>query len=126
VSFTGSTFTGRKVLELSAASNLKPVGLELGGKSPIIVFDDVINMEKAITDSYYALYLSPSFLSFSCTSPMSSQVIVLRFWNAGQCCSAGSRIFVHEKIYDEFVEKSVAMVWTIFSHCFLPFSDWCN
>lgn len=86
VSFTGSTFTGRKVMELSAASNLKPVGLELGGKSPIIVFDDVINMEKAITDSYYAL-----------------------FWNAGQCCSAGSRIFVHEKIYDEFVEKSVAM-----------------
>jgi acyl-CoA reductase-like NAD-dependent aldehyde dehydrogenase len=56
VSFTGSTFTGRKVMELSAASNLKPVGLELGGKSPIIVFDDVINMEKAITDSYYALY----------------------------------------------------------------------
>jgi len=86
VSFTGSTFTGRKILEQSAASNLKPVGLELGGKSPIIVFDDVINMEKAITDSYFAL-----------------------FWNAGQCCSAGSRIFVHEKIYDEFVNKSVAM-----------------
>ncbi|KAK6920740.1 Aldehyde dehydrogenase domain [Dillenia turbinata] len=72
LAFTGSTETGKIVLELAARSNLKPVTLELGGKSPMIVCED------ADTDQ------------------------------AGQCCSAGSRTFVHEKIYDEFLEKAKA------------------
>jgi aldehyde dehydrogenase (NAD+) len=40
IAFTGSTMVGRKLLEMSAKSNLKKIGLELGGKSPIIIFDD--------------------------------------------------------------------------------------
>jgi aldehyde dehydrogenase (NAD+) len=63
---------------------LKRVTLELGGKSPNIVFADA-NMEDAIEGCHFAL-----------------------FFNQGQCCCAGSRLFVEEKCYDEFVEKSVA------------------
>jgi aldehyde dehydrogenase (NAD+) len=63
---------------------LKRVTLELGGKSPNIVFADA-NLDQAIEGSHFAL-----------------------FFNQGQCCCAGSRLFVEEKCYDEFVEKSVA------------------
>ncbi|KAH7912335.1 putative 1-pyrroline-5-carboxylate dehydrogenase [Hygrophoropsis aurantiaca] len=81
VAFTGSTVTGRKVMEAAAKSNLKPVSLELGGKSPAIFFDDV-DMDQAV--KWAALGI---------------------FFNHGQACTAGSRIFVHEKIYDEFIKK---------------------
>ncbi|KAI3887380.1 hypothetical protein MKX03_002784 [Papaver bracteatum] len=82
VAFTGSTATGQTILELSAKSNLKQATLELGGKSPFIVFDDA-DIDEAVNTAHFAL-----------------------FFNQGQCCCAGSRTFVHERVYDEFVEKS--------------------
>ncbi|AEE78355.1 aldehyde dehydrogenase (NAD+)-like protein [Arabidopsis thaliana] len=84
LAFTGSTDTGKVILGLAANSNLKPVTLELGGKSPFIVFEDA-DIDKAVELAHFAL-----------------------FFNQGQCCCAGSRTFVHEKVYDEFVEKSKA------------------
>ena len=84
VAFTGSTEVGHLIMEASAKSNLKRVTLELGGKSPNIVFADA-NMDDAIEGAHFAL-----------------------FFNQGQCCCAGSRLFVEEKAYDEFVEKSAA------------------
>jgi aldehyde dehydrogenase (NAD+) len=84
VAFTGSTEVGHLIMEASAKSNLKRVTLELGGKSPNIVFADA-DMDQAVEGSHFAL-----------------------FFNQGQCCCAGSRLFVEEKCYDEFVERSVA------------------
>jgi aldehyde dehydrogenase (NAD+) len=84
VAFTGSTEVGHLILEASAKSNLKRVTLELGGKSPNIVFADA-DMDQAIEGAHFAL-----------------------FFNQGQCCCAGSRLFVEEKAYDEFVERSAA------------------
>ena len=84
VAFTGSTEVGHLIMEAAAQTNLKRVTLELGGKSPNIVFADA-DLDEAIEGSHMAL-----------------------FFNHGQCCSAGSRLFVEEKCYDEFVERSVA------------------
>jgi aldehyde dehydrogenase (NAD+) len=83
VAFTGSTEVGHLVMKAAAESNLKRVTLELGGKSPNIIFADA-DMDKAVEGSHQAL-----------------------FFNQGQCCCAGSRTFVEEKCYDEFVTKSV-------------------
>jgi len=80
VAFTGSTVVGRTILQASAKSNLKKVTLELGGKSPNIVFNDA-NLEDAI-----------SWVNFGI------------FFNHGQCCCAGSRIYVQSGIYDKFIE----------------------
>ncbi|MBV8830335.1 MAG: aldehyde dehydrogenase family protein, partial [Acidobacteriaceae bacterium] len=82
VAFTGSTEVGHLIMKAAAESNLKRVTLELGGKSPNIVFADA-DMDEAIEGSHFAL-----------------------FFNQGQCCCAGSRVFVEEKAYDEFVERS--------------------
>ena len=84
VAFTGSTAVGRKILEAAAKSNLKPVTLELGGKSPNIIFNDA-DLDEAIKWSAHGL-----------------------LWNHGQTCCAGTRIFVQSKIYDEFLEKYTA------------------
>ncbi|XP_022727186.1 aldehyde dehydrogenase family 2 member B7, mitochondrial-like [Durio zibethinus] len=84
LAFTGSTQTGKVVLELAAKSNLKPVTLELGGKSPFIVCKDA-DVDKAVELAHFAL-----------------------FFNQGQCCCAGSRTYVHENVYDEFLEKAKA------------------
>ncbi|KAF2483075.1 aldehyde dehydrogenase [Neohortaea acidophila] len=81
VAFTGSTVTGRSILKAAAGSNLKKVTLELGGKSPNIVFADA-DIDNAI-----------SWVNFGI------------FFNHGQCCCAGSRIYVQDTIYDKFVEK---------------------
>jgi len=81
VSFTGSTLTGRKVMAAAASSNLKPVTLELGGKSPNIIFDDA-DLEQAVNWASHGI-----------------------FWNHGQACCAGSRIFVQSGIYDAFLAK---------------------
>lgn len=84
VAFTGSTEVGHLIMEASAKSNLKRVTLELGGKSPNIVFADA-DLDQAVEGSHFAL-----------------------FFNQGQCCCAGSRLYVEDKVYDEFVERSVA------------------
>lgn len=84
LAFTGSTDTGKIVLELAARSNLKPVTLELGGKSPFIVCEDA-DVDKAVELAHFAL-----------------------FFNQGQCCCAGSRTYVHERVHDEFIEKAKA------------------
>lgn len=81
IAFTGSTEVGRHI-GAAAARSLKPVTLELGGKSPVIVCNDV-DVDKAVADAHWAL-----------------------FFNHGQCCAAGSRVFVDEAIYGEFVEKA--------------------
>lgn len=79
VAFTGSTEVGRLIVQ-AAAGNLKKVSLELGGKSPNIVFDDA-DIELAIAGAAGAI-----------------------FFNHGQCCCAGSRLFIAEKIYDRVLE----------------------
>ncbi|CAN6477542.1 unnamed protein product [Victoria cruziana] len=84
LAFTGSTTTGKIVLELAARSNIKNVTLELGGKSPFIICEDA-DVDEAVELAHRAL-----------------------FFNQGQCCCAGSRTFVHERVYDEFVEKAKA------------------
>ncbi|KAE8663843.1 Aldehyde dehydrogenase [Hibiscus syriacus] len=84
LAFTGSTETGKIVLQLAAKTNLKPVTLELGGKSPFIVCKDA-DVDKAVELAHFAL-----------------------FFNQGQCCCAGSRTYVHESVYDEFLEKAKA------------------
>ena len=84
VAFTGSTEVGHLIMEAAAKSNLKRVTLELGGKSPNIVFADT-DLDEAVEGAHFGL-----------------------FFNHGQCCCAGSRVFVEEKIYDQFVEKSGA------------------
>jgi acyl-CoA reductase-like NAD-dependent aldehyde dehydrogenase len=82
IGFTGGTATGKAVME-AAAQGIKRVSLELGGKSPAIVFADA-DLESAVVGSLYAIYD-----------------------NAGQCCNARSRVLIEESIYDAFVEKFV-------------------
>ena len=87
LTFTGSTEVGAKIMEAAAKSNLKPVSLELGGKSPNVVFADA-DMKAAIRGAQWAI-----------------------FSTAGQECVAGSRLFVERSAYDEVVEtlqKNVA------------------
>lgn len=80
VAFTGETETGKDIMA-RASKTLKRVTLELGGKSPNIVFDDC-DIDGAVNGSLYGI-----------------------FYNTGQSCEARSRLFVHEKIYDEFMSK---------------------
>ena len=79
VAFTGSTEVGKLIVEAAGASNLKKLTLELGGKSPNIVFDDAV--EGAVEGAANAI-----------------------FFNHGQCCVAGSRLFVHQSRFDEVVD----------------------
>ena len=95
ISFTGSTVVGKKILEASMG-NLKKVSLELGGKSPNIIFPDA-DLEIAITAA------AKTFCR-----------------NSGQICSAGTRLLVHESIYDEVVCKVSALAATYEVGC--PFS----
>lgn len=83
VAFTGSSETGQIIMR-AAASTLKRTTLELGGKSPNIVFADA-DLDAAITGAEFGL-----------------------FFNQGQCCCAGSRLFVEDSVHDEFVERVVA------------------
>lgn len=83
VTFTGSPGVGRGIMK-GAAGNFKRVSLELGGKSANVIFDDA-NLEAAAKAAASGI-----------------------FFNAGQVCSAGSRVLVQEKVYDEVVERLVA------------------
>lgn len=83
VAFTGSTPIGKDIME-KASSTLKRLTLELGGKSPNIVFDDA-DIDAAVDGSLFGI-----------------------FYNTGQSCEARSRLYVHEDVYDEFMEKFVA------------------
>ncbi|MGD9536203.1 MAG: aldehyde dehydrogenase family protein [Alphaproteobacteria bacterium] len=88
IAFTGSTATGRRIVQASAG-NLKRVQLELGGKGANIVFDDA-NIKAAIGGSAFAI-----------------------FHNQGQACIAGSRLLLHEKIADEFLDGFLALAKSI-------------
>jgi gamma-glutamyl-gamma-aminobutyraldehyde dehydrogenase len=79
IGFTGSTRVGRKMLDCAGRSNLKRVYNELGGKSAFVVFDDFTDLERAAKTAAGSL-----------------------FFNAGESCNAPSRVFVHERIADEF------------------------
>jgi acyl-CoA reductase-like NAD-dependent aldehyde dehydrogenase len=85
IAFTGSTATGKKVMQ-SAASTLKRVSLELGGKSPNVVFADAPSLDAAVTGAFFGIFL-----------------------NAGQVCQAGSRLLVQESIKDELLAKLVEL-----------------
>ena len=79
IAFTGSTQTGRAILD-AAKSNLKKVTLELGGKSPVVIMDDA-DLDFAIPGAANAI-----------------------FFNGGQVCIAGSRLYVHNKVFDKVVD----------------------
>ena len=83
ISVTGGVDTGKKIAS-AAGANLKHVTLELGGKSPLIVFDDakISNAVKA--------------------------TLLANFYTQGEICSNGTRVFVHRKIYGQFLEQLVA------------------
>src|SRR5437016_6192518 len=86
IAFTGSTEVGKLIARASADSNLKRVSLELGGKSPNIVFADA-DLTRAVSGAFFGI-----------------------FFNQGQVCSAGSRLFVQEKVYDETLNELVKTV----------------
>ena len=88
IAFTGSTAVGRKVVEASAG-NLKRLQLELGGKGANIVFDDA-DIVQAVNGSAFAI-----------------------FHNQGQACIAGSRLLLHEKVADEFLERFLTLTRSI-------------
>ncbi|WP_449433431.1 aldehyde dehydrogenase family protein [Pseudomonas putida] len=88
IAFTGSTATGRRIVEASQG-NLKRVQLELGGKGANIVFDDA-NLDAAVNGAAWAI-----------------------FHNQGQACIAGSRLILHERIADAFLEKFIALAESI-------------
>jgi aldehyde dehydrogenase (NAD+) len=81
ITFTGSIATGKKIQEMAAKSNLKRVTLELGGKSPAVIFDDC-NLDNAVTWTTNAITA-----------------------NTGQIYFAASRVYVQEGIYDRFIAK---------------------
>jgi len=86
IAFTGHVDTGRLIMQYAGLSNLKRVTLELGGKSPVIVCADA-DVDLAVEVAHSALFI-----------------------NHGQCCCAGSRLYVHEDIHKEFVDKMVKKV----------------
>lgn len=79
MAFTGSVPTGRKIAVAAAESNLKKVGLELGGKSPVLIFKSA-DIEQAAKWTATAIW-----------------------FNSGQDCTAGSRVYIQEEVYDEFI-----------------------
>src|SRR6266403_2752331 len=81
IAFTGEYTTGQLVMTAAAQSNLKRISLELGGKSPNVVFADA-DLDAAVEGAYFGL-----------------------FFNQGQCCCAGSRLFVEEKVHDQVVDR---------------------
>tara|TARA_Y100001935_G_scaffold108325_1_gene89937 strand:- start:235 stop:1713 length:1479 start_codon:yes stop_codon:yes gene_type:complete len=87
VSFTGSTETGKRFLRYAADSNLKKIVLECGGKNPAVVFDDAENLDH-----------------------VAEHVVNAAFWNAGQNCSAASRLIIHSSIKIPLMERIEARI----------------
>ncbi len=83
LAFTGSVPTGTQVM-MAAAQDIKAVSLELGGKSPMVIFDDV-NIAEAVEWILFGI-----------------------FWNKGEVCSATSRVLIHENIYEELTKRLIA------------------
>ena len=83
VAFTGSIRSARALMKASAESNLKRLSLELGGKSPNVIFPDA-DLDAALPAAFWAIYA-----------------------NKGEVCSAGSRLLLHEDVYDEFLGRLV-------------------
>jgi len=81
ISFTGESGTGKKVMT-DASGTLKEVTLELGGKSPLIIFDDA-DIDNAV-----------------------SGALLANFYTQGEVCTNGTRVYVHSKVYDQFLEKA--------------------
>ena len=104
VSFTGSPEVGAKILEGSSKSNIKDVTLELGGKSPAVVFADC-QLDMAVSHTIDGI-----------------------FYNSGQNCTANSRIYVQEEIYDEFLKqfKAETKFKISFGKNFDPFDAQCT
>ena len=90
IAFTGSTATGRAIMQFAGQSNLKRVSLECGGKSPNIVLADYPNLDKAATAAAWAI-----------------------FFNQGEMCSAGSRLLLQEDIKEAVLEKVQAIGRTL-------------
>ena len=90
ISFTGSTEVGRFFMKYSGESNLKTIGLEMGGKSPFIVLEDAKINDDLIDNA-----------------------INSAFWNGGQNCSANMRQIIHHKVKDEFLDKVLKKVKTL-------------
>jgi 4-(gamma-glutamylamino)butanal dehydrogenase len=90
ITFTGSGLVGRALMKASAESNLKRVSLELGGKSPQIVFADCDDLETAAQNAAWGV-----------------------FYNQGQVCTAASRLLVEERLKEVFVDKVIAVAKTI-------------
>jgi aldehyde dehydrogenase (NAD+) len=88
ISFTGSTVTGQAIIRASAV-NVKRLTIELGGKSPDVVFADA-DLDQAV--------------------PRASLGV---FWNSGQACLAGTRVYVQRPVYDEFIERAAAFSTTL-------------
>ena len=84
ISFTGSTKVGKKIMEMASKSNLKKVSLELGGKSPNIIFSDA-SLEK-----------------------VRESLLWSSFYNSGQECTLGSRVYIEEPLYDALLESLIA------------------
>jgi aldehyde dehydrogenase len=93
IAFTGSTPIGRHILSC-AADNIIPSTVELGGKSPNIYFEDVLNGDEEYIDK-------------------AIEGVVLGFFNQGEVCTCPSRVLVQESIYPQFVEKVVARMENI-------------
>eukprot|EP01084_Bolivina_argentea_P303427 523861_1 len=91
ISFTGGTLTGKRISAV-AAPLFKKLSLELGGKNATIIFDDVDDFEGTVTGAVRAA-----------------------FANQGQICLCGSRIFIHESLYDKFLKEFVAKTKSMFS-----------
>jgi 4-guanidinobutyraldehyde dehydrogenase / NAD-dependent aldehyde dehydrogenase len=86
IAFTGSTATGKQIMQYAGQSNLKRLSLECGGKSPNIVMADYPDLDRAAKAAAFAI-----------------------FFNQGEMCSAGSRLLVHESIKDAMLEKVQAV-----------------
>ena len=80
ISFTGSSLTGQKIQAAAAKSNMKPVHMELGGKTPALIFEDA-DLESAAAQTKFSIQI-----------------------NSGQVCTANSRIYVHESVADKFIQ----------------------